>query len=166
LKWPDPNNRKPDDPLWGAGVRGGIRWDGTFYRDVSRYPAGGSRFWCAYFKPGSEPGIKKGFWFNFGSGWCHLAEDDPAQVLAGAAPRLFWEAGVAAPVPGASGGAAGTAATTTGQWKLIIEATMFVTYAVVEVWTGVKSGGNDPVGVYTRVSGCDPLASLTIAAVS
>jgi hypothetical protein len=50
------------------------------------------------------------------------------------------------------------------QWKLVIEATMFVTYAVVELWTGVKTGGNDPCGVYTRVSGCDPLASLTVEA--
>jgi len=39
---------------------------------------------------------------------------------------------------------------------------MFVTGAVVNVWTGQKSGGNDPVGVYTRITGCDPLATLTV----
>jgi len=32
----------------------------------------------------------------------------------------------------------------------------------VEVWTGVKPGGDDPTGLFTRVSGCDPLASLMI----
>jgi len=31
LKWPDSNNPRPDDPLWGGGVRAGVRWDGTFY---------------------------------------------------------------------------------------------------------------------------------------
>ncbi|MCX6908602.1 MAG: hypothetical protein NTY01_11235 [Verrucomicrobia bacterium] len=36
--------------------------------------------------------------------------------------------------------------------------------AVVQVWAGVKSGGNDPAGLYTRLSGCDPLASLTVEA--
>jgi hypothetical protein len=34
--------------------------------------------------------------------------------------------------------------------------------AVVNVWTGRKSGGNDLVGVYTRVSGCDPVATLAV----
>jgi hypothetical protein len=164
LKWPDPDNPRPEDPLWGAGVRGGVKWDGTFHRDLARYAAAGPLFWCAYLKPGTGPGIKNGYWLNFGSGWCHLANDDPSQLLTGAAPRLYWEAGVAAPVPGASGGAAGTAATTPGHWRLVIEATMFVTYAVVDVWTGVKTGGNDPVGVYTRVSGCDPTASFHIEA--
>ena len=72
--------------------------------------------------------------------------------------------GVAAPVPGASGAAAGTAATTTGRWKLVIEATMFVTYAVVDVWTGIKCGGTDPTGTYTRISGCDPTATFTVEA--
>ena len=51
-----------------------------------------------------------------------------------------------------------------GQWKLVIEATMFVTYAVVNVWTGMKQGGNNPTGIYTRVSGCDPVATLMIEA--
>jgi hypothetical protein len=51
-----------------------------------------------------------------------------------------------------------------GNWKLVIEATMFVTYAVVDVWTGTKQGGNDPVGVYTRVTGCDPTATLAVEA--
>ena len=41
---------------------------------------------------------------------------------------------------------------------------MFVTYAVVNVWTGVKQGGDDPTGTYTRVDGCDPLATLMIEA--
>ena len=47
----------------------------------------------------------------------------------------------------------------------MIEATMFVTYAVVDVWTGVKQGGTDPAGTYTRVTGCDPLPTLTVEAV-
>ena len=41
---------------------------------------------------------------------------------------------------------------------------MFVTGAVVNVWTGTKSGGNDPTGTYTRVSGCDYSATLTVEA--
>ena len=119
LKYPDKNNPLPTDVLWGGGVRAGLKWDGTFYRDMNRYGQSGSLFWSAYLKPGSGPGIKNGFWFNFGGGWCHLANDDPAQILTGAAPRLFWDAGVVAPVPCASGGAAGTAAATSGQWKLV-----------------------------------------------
>ena len=89
--------------------------------------------------------MKNGFWLNFGSGWSHLANDDPAQMLAGASQRIYYD-------------------TAAGQWKLVIEATMFVTLAVVEVWTGVKPGGNDPVGQFTRISGCEPLASLAIEA--
>jgi len=84
-------------------------------------------------------------WFNFGSGWCHLANDDPAQILTGAAPRILYDS-------------------LAGHWKLVIEATMFVTYAVVNVWTGFKQAGNDPVGQYTRLSGCDPTAILTVEA--
>ena len=42
---------------------------------------------------------------------------------------------------------------------------MFVTYAVVNVWTGIKQGGNDPTGTYTRVTGCDPLVMLTVESV-
>jgi len=33
---------------------------------------------------------------------------------------------------------------------------MFVTYAVVNVWTGIKQSGNDPTGDYVRLSGYDP----------
>lgn len=65
LKFPDKNNPRPDDVLWGGGVRAGLKWDGTFYRDLSRYSHSGSLFWCAYLKPGSGPGNKNGFWFNF-----------------------------------------------------------------------------------------------------
>ena len=165
LKWADENHPQLTDPLWDGGVAGGIRWDGTFCRDLTRYAGSGQFFWCAYFKPGSGPGKKNGFWINFGSGWSHLANDAPAQVLTGASQRLFWDAGVVAPVPGASAGAAGTAAATPpGHWTLVIEATMFVTDAVVNVWTGTKAGGNDPVGVFTRSTGCDPTPTLTIAA--
>jgi len=32
------------------------------------------------------------------------------------------------------------------------------------VWTGIKQGGNDPTGTYTRVTGCDPLATMTVEA--
>ena len=135
----------PDDPLWDGGVRAGVTWDGTFYRDTARYPAGGQLFWSAYFKPGSAAGIKQGFWFNFGSGWSHLANDDPAQILAGASQRIYYDSGV-------------------NGWRLVIEATQFVTNAVVNVWTGTKTGGTDPVGIYQRESGCDPLASLTVEA--
>ncbi|MBI5684188.1 MAG: hypothetical protein HZC54_03820 [Verrucomicrobia bacterium] len=71
------------------------------------------------------------------------------------------------PSPGAGGaGAAGSGdpAYSGGHWKLIIEATMFVTNETVLVWSGVKTGGNDPAGVYVRVAGCDPLATLTVEA--
>ena len=143
LRWADANNIKPDDPLWDGGVAGGVPWDGTFHRDLARYAGGGDWFWSAYLKPGSAPGMKGGYWLNFGSGWAHLVNDDPAQMLSGAAPRLFYD------------GAA-------SQWKLVIEATMFVTSEVVVVWSGVKSGGATPAGLYTRAAGCDPVASLTI----
>ena len=137
---------QPGDACWDGGVAGGITWDGTFYRDLSRYGGSEELFWSAYLKPGSAPGIKNGFWFNFGSGWSHLANDDPAQLLSGASQRIFYD-------------------TAAGQWRLVIEATMFVTNAVVNVWTGAKIGGNDPAGIYTRESGCDPLAALTVEAV-
>ena len=144
VKWPDPNNPLPTDFLWGGGVRAGLPWDGMFYRDVTRYPAGGQLFWSPYLKPGSGPGLKNGYWFNFGKGFCHLANDDPAQMLTGACSRLEWGS--------------------TGHWKLVIDATAHVTAAVVNVWTGTKQGGNDPVGDYTRITGCDPLAMLTVEA--
>jgi hypothetical protein len=116
LRWADANNIKPDDPCWDGGVAGGVNWDGTFYRDLNRFANSGSLFWCAYLKPGSAPGIKNGFWLNFGSGWSHLVNDDLAQLLAGASQRIYYD-------------------TAAGQWTLVIEATMFVTLAVVEVWT-------------------------------
>ena len=164
LKWPDPNNPQPTDLLWNGGVTAGVWWDGTFYRDLTRYSAGGPLHWCSYFKPGSGPGNKNGYWINFGCAYSHLANDDPAQLLTGAAQRLFWEAGVVAPVPGASAGAAGTAAATPGQWKLLIQATDYVTAEVRDVWHGVKAGGHDPTGVYTRIAGCDPAATLSVDA--
>ena len=145
LTWPDKNNPKPDDPCWGRGIAGGVRWDGTFYRDLSRYGTSGPLFWCAYFKPGTGPGMKNGYWLNFGSGWAHLANDDLAQILTGAVQRIAWDSGA-------------------GCWKLVIEATMFVTHAVVNVWTGLKLVGNDPVGPYTKQTGCDPTALLTVEA--
>lgn len=144
LKWADANNPQPDDPLWGGGVRAGVRWDGTFYRDLARYSGGGDLFWSAYLKPGSAPGNGNGYWLNFGSGWAHLCNDDPAQLLAGASQRIFFD-------------------TIANQWQLVIEATLFVTGAVVDVWTGAKSGGSDPTGVYTRMSGCDPVGTLSVA---
>lgn len=67
------------------------------------------------------------------------------QILSGALPRIYYDPG-------------------TGAWRLVIEATMFVTNAVVEVWNGVKAGGNDPAGIYPRVSGCDSLVVLTVEA--
>ena len=99
-----------------------------------------------YLKPGTAPGNGNGFWLNFGSGWAHLANDDLMQLPAGASPRLYFD-----PLA--------------GDWKLFIEATMFVTGAAVNVWTGSKQGGSDPVGDYTRISGCDPTARLTVEAV-
>ena len=131
-----------------------------------RYPAGGEHFWSAYFKPGSLPGIKLGYWFNFGSGWSHLASDDPAQILAGASQRLFYNVGRVPPHGAAGGTSAGSCdpAYNTGHWELVIEATMFVTYAVVNVWTGIKQGGNDPTGTYPRITGCDPTATLSVEA--
>ena len=144
LKWPDPNNPQPTDLLWNGGVTAGLWWDGTFYRDASRYPAGGQLFWCAYFKPGTGPGNKNGYWINFGCAYSHLLNDDPAQLLAGASQRLYYD-------------------TATAQWTLVIQATDYVTYEVREVWHGTKAGGNDPVGVYTRIASCDPTAMLTVA---
>ncbi|MBI5818722.1 MAG: hypothetical protein HZA88_07025 [Verrucomicrobia bacterium] len=126
-------------------MAGGVTWDGTFHRDTARYPAGGQLFWSVYLKPGTAPGSGNGYWLNFGQGWSHLHNDDPAQMLSGAAPRLFYDAH-------------------TAQWKLIIEATMFVTYETVLVWSGVKSGGNAPSGTYTRVAGCVPTDALTVEA--
>jgi hypothetical protein len=136
----------PGRPRWGPGVGGGVLWDGSFHRDLARYPAGGLLFWSAYLKPGSAPGEKNGYWLNFGSGWCHLHNDDPAQMLNGAAPRIYYNG----------------AAT---QWKLVVEATKFVTLETVLVWSGVKVGGNDPCGVYTRADGLDTTAAFTIEAI-
>jgi len=127
-----------------------LEWDGTFYRDLARYGQSGALFWSAYLKPGSGPGNKNGYWFNFGSGWCHLANDDPAQILTGASQRLFYNVGrkpsltrrgsPQTPHGAAGGTSAGSCdpAYTAGYWNLVIEATMFVTYAVVNVWTGVS----------------------------
>jgi len=143
IRFADKNNPKPDDVRYGGGVGGGVTWDGTFYRDLTRYAGSGSLFWSAYLKPGTGPGIKNGFWLNFGSGWAHLANDDFSQILTGASQRLAWNMGV-------------------GRWELVIEATMFVTYAVVNVWTGIKQGGNDPTGQYTRITGCDPAPVLVV----
>ena len=82
---------------------------------------------------------------HFGNGWSHLLNDDPAQILNGASQRIYFD-----PIA--------------GHWTLVIEATMFVTNAVVNVWTGTKSGGNDPTGTYTRTTGHDPLATVTVEA--
>ena len=60
------------------------------------------------------------------------------------------------------GGEAASMASGEGEWKLVIEATMFVTGAVVNVWTGRKPFSNDPTGQYTRIAGCDPITTITI----
>jgi len=52
----------------------------------------------------------------------------------------------------------------TGDGRLVIEATAFVTHATLNVWTDAKHGGNDPAGNYTRLSGCDRAATLNIEA--
>lgn len=143
LTWGSAADPQPGDWRWGAGVAGGVDWEGTFHRDLARYSASGPLFWCSYLKPGTVAGMQGGFWFNFGNGWSHLHNDDPAQILAGASQKLFWDAAA-------------------GRWKLVVEATMFVTHAVVDVWTGTKTGGNDPAGAYTRLSGLDPLPQLAI----
>ena len=80
-----------------------------------------------------------------GTARSHLANDDPAQLLAGAAQRLTWNMGV-------------------GRWELVIEATDYVTYEVREVWHGTKAGGNDPVGPYAKQTGCDPTPTFAIEA--
>ncbi len=162
LEFGDEDNDQPGDWLMDGGVLGGVTWDGTFYRDLARYSGSGPLFWASYLKGGTEAGMKKGFWFNFGSGWSHLFNDDPAQILGGASQKLFWE-----PVAGTAGaGLPGSATPATGgRWKLVIEATVFLTFEVVVVWSGVKIGGSDPSGIYERESGLDPLASLTIEAV-
>ena len=145
LKWPDPNNRQPGDWRWDGGVSGGIPWDGTFHRDLSRYATSGDLFWSSYLKPGTGPGMKNGYWINFGSGWSHLHNDNPAEILTGASQKLFFDSAA-------------------GVWKLVIQATKFVTHEVIEVWTGTKTGGTDPTGTYTRDSGLDPVATLTVEA--
>ena len=89
--------------------------------------------------------MQGGFWINFGYGWSHLLNDDLAQMLGGASQKLFYDSAA-------------------GHWKMVIEATMFVTLVVVDVWTGVKPGGGDPVGTFTRVSGLDPVATLSVEA--
>ena len=152
----------PEAPCWGRGISGGIRWDGTFHRDLSRYSGSGDLFWSSYLKPGSAPGMKAGYWINFGSGWSHLHNDNPAEILTGASQKLFWEPAVAGIAdPGQPGS---PTPATTGQWKLVIQATKFVTHEVIEVWTGTKTGGSDPTGTYTRDSGIDPVATLTVEA--
>jgi len=92
-------------------------------------------------------------------------------MLAGASQRLYWsaphpaaprlrgdEAALAAQARPESPpvGEAVSTASGEGCWNLVIEATMFVTYAVVNVWTGVKLAGHDPAGTYTRINGCAP----------
>jgi hypothetical protein len=47
-------------------------------------------------------------------------------------------------------------------WRLVSEATAFVTHATLNVCTGTKHGGPDTVGQYTRLSGCDPALTLTV----
>jgi len=64
-----------------------------------------------------------------GAGWAHLANDNPAQILTGTVLRILYDGGA-------------------GHWKLVVEATMGVTGAVVNVWTGIKQGGNNPTGTY------------------
>jgi hypothetical protein len=96
LKWADKNNPQPGDWRWGAGVGGGVTWDGTFFRDLIRYPGapGTARpdlFWCSYLKPGTVAGMQGGFWINFGYAWSHLLNDDPAQILGGASQKLFFD---------------------------------------------------------------------------
>ena len=108
-------------------------------------PGFGPLHWCSYFKPGTGPGPQNGYWINFGCAYSHLAHDDPAQLLTGAAQRLYYDSA-------------------TAQWMLVIQATDYITNAVRDVWTGSKAGGPDPVGPYTRVTGCDPLATVTVAA--
>jgi len=135
----------PEAPCFDRGISGGIRWDGTFHRDLSRYSAGGDLFWSSYLKPGTAPGMKNGYWINFGSGWSHLHNDNPAEILTGASQKLFYDAAAA-------------------KWTLVIQAPKFVTHEVVEVWAGTKTGGSDPAGTYTRDSGLDPVATLTVEA--
>ena len=145
LEFGDEDNDQPEDWLMDGGVLGGIPWDGTFHRDLSRYSGSGDLFWSSYLKPGSAPGMKAGYWINFGSGWSHLHNDNPAEILTGASQKLFFDSAA-------------------GVWKLVIQATKFVTHEVIEVWTGTKTGGTDPTGTYTRDSGLDPVATLTVEA--
>ncbi len=113
--------------------------------------------------------MKNGYWLNFGAGWSHLHNDDPAQMLGGASQRIYYDTATQVDRDHRARSANEPAEARPevalhpgGQWKIIIEATKFVTNEVVLVWSGAKADGNDPVGVYTRVGGLDPLASLTV----
>jgi hypothetical protein len=46
----------------------------------------------------------------------------------------------------------------------MVEATKFVTCETVLVWSGVKSGGNDPADTYSRVDDLDMAGTLTVEA--
>jgi hypothetical protein len=129
-------------------------------------PAGGQFFWSPYLKSGTSPGSGNSYWPNFGSGWSHLTNDNPKAILTGSSQRLFYDVGHVTP-HGAGGGTpagSGDPAYNVGQWKLVIEATMFVTGAVLNVWTGTKPFSPDPTGDSTRIAGCDPTEMLTVAA--
>ncbi len=66
-------------------------------------------------------------------------------MLTGTVPRLYYD-------------------TAAAQWKLVEEATMFMTNETVVVWSGVKPGGPDPTGTYTCIASCDPTTALTVEA--
>jgi len=34
----------------------------------------------------------------------------------------------------------------------------------LDVWTGIKAGGLDATGIYTRINDCDPTATFTVEA--
>ena len=75
-----------------------------------------------------------------------LDKTQATQILTGASQKLFYD-------------------TAAGNKTLVIEATKFVTREIIDVWTGTKQGGDDPTGVYSRLSGLDPVATLTVEAV-
>ena len=110
LKWPDKNNPQPDDPLWDAGVAGGVRGTAPSIATSPGTPPAANCSGAPTSSPAPAPATRTATGSTSVPAGAHLANDDPPQILTGAATRLYYD-------------------TVAGHWKLVIEATMFVTGA-------------------------------------